>query len=161
MHSLYCLSTLNVLQSWSDVQDREEALEQALQAKIATYRSSSAGGGRSTQFDDALSFYMSPALEAYEYERLTGTTFGNAEFQQSVKRCVPAGHTFKGFPISFQTDDSNHIFDSLQGQSVAADILDTHGDEVYFAVRSRIVPYPEGRSAVWVMIAVKFCSVVA
>ena len=99
---------------------------------------------------------MSPALEAYEYERLTGVTFGNAEFQQAVKRAVPAGHTFKGFPISFQSEDADHAFETLAAQPVAADILDTHGDEVLFAIRARIVPYPEGRSAVWVMIAVKF-----
>ena len=52
-----------------------------------------------TDWDDQLSYMLGPALCAYEMERLTGAAFGNDEFQDSIKRNVPEGHTFRGYPI--------------------------------------------------------------
>ena len=42
---------------------------------------------------------MAPALSAYESQRCTGTSSGNDEFKQAVKRLVPEGHSFNGFPL--------------------------------------------------------------
>ena len=44
-------------------------------------------------------YAMAPALSAYESQRCTGTSSGNDEFKQAVKRLVPEGHSFNGFPL--------------------------------------------------------------
>lgn len=54
-----------------------------------------------TIWDDELSYLLSPALAAYEFEYSTGVSVGNDDFQNGIRRNVPDGHTFKGFPIQF------------------------------------------------------------
>lgn len=43
--------------------------------------------------------------------------------------------------------------------AASADILQTRGDTVRFAIRVKMVPYPEERCAVWVMLAVRYRSI--
>ena len=43
---------------------------------------------------------------------------------------------------------------------VCADIIGCRGDHVRHAVRVKVYPYPEDVYAVWVMFAVKYCSIV-
>lgn len=64
----------------------EEELEQALRALIAQHREPL---GLHTFWDDRLSAYLTPALAAYELERVSGAAYGNEEFQQAIKRHVP------------------------------------------------------------------------
>ncbi|POI34772.1 hypothetical protein CIB84_001476, partial [Bambusicola thoracicus] len=66
--------------------------------------------GLSTVWDDHLSYLLSPALAAYELERATGISAGNEEFQDAVRRAVPDGHTFKGFPIHFVYRNARRAF---------------------------------------------------
>jgi centrosomal protein CEP76 len=109
-----------------------------------------------TSFDDSLSYILSPALDAYEMERLTGVSIGNEEFQQSVKNAVPQGHSFKGYPIMFNSTAIDPILSSLEEGAVSSDIISTVGDRCAFAVRAKVKAFPENVCAVWVMIAVKF-----
>ena len=57
--------------------------------------------GLSTVWDDELSYLLTPALAGYELEHRTGLSVGNEEFQHAIRKNVPDGHTFKGFPIQF------------------------------------------------------------
>ena len=57
--------------------------------------------GLSTIWDDELSYLLTPALAGYEMEHKTGLSAGNEEFQHAIRKNVPDGHTFKGFPIQF------------------------------------------------------------
>ncbi|RMC15599.1 hypothetical protein DUI87_07801 [Hirundo rustica rustica] len=66
--------------------------------------------GFSTVWDDQLSYLLSPALAAYELERTTGVSAGNEEFQDAIRRAVPDGHTFKGFPIHFVHRNARRAF---------------------------------------------------
>ncbi|CAI5779772.1 Centrosomal protein of 76 kDa [Podarcis lilfordi] len=66
--------------------------------------------GLSTVWDDQLSYLLSPALAAYELERTTGVSSGNEEFQDAIRRAVPDGHTFKGFPIHFVHRNARRAF---------------------------------------------------
>ena len=66
--------------------------------------------GYTTQFDDHLSYLLSPALASYELERVTGLSVGNEEFQEAVRRAVPNGHAFKGFPIQFVHKNARKAF---------------------------------------------------
>ena len=66
--------------------------------------------GYTTQFDDHLSYLLSPALSSYELERVTGLSVGSEEFQEAVRRAVPNGHAFKGFPIQFVHKNARKAF---------------------------------------------------
>jgi centrosomal protein CEP76 len=49
-------------------------------------------------------------LSSYELERVTGLSVGNEEFQEAVRRAVPNGHAFKGFPIQFVHKNARKAF---------------------------------------------------
>jgi hypothetical protein len=70
--------------------------------------------GLDTRWDDALSYLLQPALAAYEVERVSGMSgLYNDDFQASVRRQVPAGHAFKGYPTCFAHFDTKRMGASL------------------------------------------------
>ena len=81
-----------------NIGEDEKLLEQLLRDKIAGIRRND-GGNLSTNWDSQLSYLLQTALSNYEFERISGQTFANDEFQASIKNYVPEGHTFKAFPI--------------------------------------------------------------
>ncbi|XP_062501209.1 centrosomal protein of 76 kDa-like isoform X2 [Corticium candelabrum] len=115
--------------------------------------------GLSTVWDNHLAYLLTPALAAYELERCTGLTAGNSEFQQSIRRSIADGHTFKGFPIQFIHSNARRIFASCLKSPVCTEIVTCRGDQVRLAIRVRIYPYPESTNAVWIMFACKYKSV--
>ena len=66
--------------------------------------------GLNTTWDDELSYILTPSLAAYELEHSTGVSAGNEEFQQAIRRAIPDGHTFKGFPIQFVHRNARRAF---------------------------------------------------
>jgi hypothetical protein len=84
-----------------DLLSTAQSLERELQALVHTYRCALTPGAapQHTAFDDRFGYVLAPALSAYEHERLMGVCYGNAEFQQAVKRAVPQGYVFKGVPL--------------------------------------------------------------
>ena len=112
-----------------------------------------------TIFDEALECILSPALANYELERLSGLTFGNEDFKSAITRIIPHGHTFKAFPIQTQSIDEDKIFLRVLHNEVGKDILETVGDCVRFAVRVKVVNYPESILTVWTIIAVRYSEV--
>lgn len=115
--------------------------------------------GLATVWDDHLSYILSSALAAYELERCTGTSCGNEEFQDAVRRAVPDGHTFKGFPIHFLHLNARRAFATCLRSPFCDEIVCCRGDRVRLAVRVRVFAYPESACAVWVMFACKYRSV--
>ncbi|XP_020377249.2 centrosomal protein of 76 kDa isoform X1 [Rhincodon typus] len=115
--------------------------------------------GLNTVWDDHLSYLLSPALAAYEIERITGVSAGNEEFQDAIKRAVPDGHTFKGFPIHFVHRNPRRALATCLRSPFCEEILCCRGDQVRLAVRVRVYPYPESACAVWIMFACKYRSV--
>uniref|UniRef100_A0A4W3H9A6 Centrosomal protein of 76 kDa-like n=1 Tax=Callorhinchus milii TaxID=7868 RepID=A0A4W3H9A6_CALMI len=112
-----------------------------------------------TTWDDHLSYLLSPALAAYETERSAGVSAGNEEFQDSIKRAVPDGHTFKGFPIHFIHRNARRAFATCLRSPFCEEIICCRGDQVRLAVRVRVFAYPESACAVWIMFACKYRSV--
>nr|XP_028593232.1 centrosomal protein of 76 kDa isoform X1 [Podarcis muralis]XP_028593233.1 centrosomal protein of 76 kDa isoform X1 [Podarcis muralis] len=112
--------------------------------------------GFSTVWDDQLSYLLSPALAAYELERTTGVSSGNEEFQDAIRRAVPDGHTFKGFPIHFVHRNARRAFAACLRSPFCDEILCCRGDQVRLAVRVRVFTYPESACAVWIMFACKY-----
>lgn len=140
-----------------DVTSEELRLENEVKKLISSYRERN---DLLTHWDDELSYLLSPALVNYELDRIGGVTYGNEEFQQSIKRYVPEGHTFKAFPSQFLGLKPNEIMNGFCKNSVGIDVLQTRGDTVRFAIRIKVVAYPEEISAVWAMLAVRFRSVI-
>nr|XP_006636031.1 PREDICTED: centrosomal protein of 76 kDa [Lepisosteus oculatus] len=115
--------------------------------------------GLTTVWDDHLSYLLSPALAAYELERAAGVSCGNEEFQDAVRRAVPDGHTFKGFPIHFIHRNTRRAFATCLRSPFCDEIVCCRGDHVRIAVRVRVFTYPESACAVWIMFACKYRSV--
>ncbi|XP_073187755.1 centrosomal protein of 76 kDa isoform X3 [Lepidochelys kempii] len=115
--------------------------------------------GFTTVWDDQLSYLLSPALAAYELERATSISAGNEEFQDAIRRAVPDGHTFKGFPIHFVYRNARRAFSTCLRSPFCEEIICCRGDQVRLAVRVRVFTYPESACAVWIMFACKYRSV--
>ncbi|KAJ8412653.1 hypothetical protein AAFF_G00116040 [Aldrovandia affinis] len=112
--------------------------------------------GMTTAWDDHLSYLLSAALAAYELERCTGLSCGNEEFQDAVRRAVPDGHTFKGFPIHFAHRNARRVFATSLRSPFCDEIVCCRGDHVRLGVRVRVFEYPESACAVWIMFACKY-----
>lgn len=115
--------------------------------------------GFSTVWDDELSYLLTPALAGYEMEHKAGLSTGNEEFQHAIRKNVPDGHTFKGFPIQFVHMNARRAFGTCLRAPVCEEIIRCQGDHVRHAVRVRVFPYPESTCAVWIMFACKYRSV--
>ncbi|KAM9308041.1 centrosomal protein of 76 kDa isoform 2-T2 [Gastrophryne carolinensis] len=115
--------------------------------------------GLATVWEDQLSYLLSPALAAYEIERTTGMSAGNEEFQDAIRRAVPDGHTFKGFPIHFVHRNARRAFATCLRSPFCDEIISCRGDQMRLAVRVRVFTYPESACAVWIMFACKYRSV--
>lgn len=148
---------LPLLPPLSSPQTEELRIENELKKLIFAYRERM---DMLSHWDEDLGYLLSPALVNYELDRIGNVTFGSEEFQQSIKSYVPEGHTFKAFPTQFSHLKVNDMMSSICKNSVALDILQTRGDTVRFALRVKIIPYPENVNAVWAMLAVRYRSVV-
>ncbi|CAM9785873.1 unnamed protein product [Phaeothamnion confervicola] len=131
-----------------------EAVEMELRALVAAERDDRLG--LTTLWDDSLAALLQPALAAYEAERVAGVSYGGEEFEDSVRRAVPEGFVFKGFPTCFSHPFPHRMFESLVRGPVSGDILKSSGDHTRFAVRARVFPYADRVLAVWVFFAVRY-----
>ena len=130
-----------------------EAIEKKLADMIIDFRANHAAD---TVFDSNLSYLLAPALAGYEMERC-GNGIGSTyleDFQNAIRRTVPTGHCFKGFPTFYNHLNVKEIFKYLSNGSSpsAQEVLLTRGDHLKFALRARVYPYAEDTVAVWVMI---------
>lgn len=147
-------ASLELIEADVDVLRLAEDLEEALKRLIEQRRR--AQDGVHTFWDDDLAVITQPALASYELDRVIGVTFGNEEFQAGVKRLVPRGHSFKGYPTCFNTTNPDAILATLLKSPAAVDIVDCKGIATRHALRIKICPYPEGVRAVWLMLAVHY-----
>lgn len=76
----------------------EAKLEAELKRALTEHREESLGH-TPTHWDEGMAFLLMPSLAAYEQEAVTGQpAAGNDDFQQCLRRSIPAGCMFKGFP---------------------------------------------------------------
>ncbi len=70
--------------------------------------------------------------------------YGNAEFQSSIRRFVPEGHTFKAFPFSAIHSNAQQLLEQCLLSPVGRDILATPGggDLARFGVRLMVKVSP-------------------
>ncbi|KAF4044206.1 CEP76 C2 domain [Phytophthora infestans] len=130
---------------------------------VATLRRAIASRRRAeglvTRWSEELSFYLLPALNSYELERLYGVTqVDNLFFQQSVTNFVEEGHTFQGVPSMFSIESPDEALTAMASNPLVADILTLHARSAQFALAVRCFPYAEHTVAIWVMLAVSYPS---
>ncbi|KAI9986963.1 hypothetical protein PInf_026069 [Phytophthora infestans] len=115
---------------------------------VATLRRAIASRRRAeglvTRWSEELSFYLLPALNSYELERLYGVTqVDNLFFQQSVTNFVEEGHTFQGVPSMFSIESPDEALTAMASNPLVADILTLHARSAQFALAVRCFPYAE------------------
>jgi len=123
---------------------------------VDAHRASFGLASPGVKWDAGLSHLLAPALYSYEHERLTGLTTGNALFSDSIKRAIPPGHTFKGFPQHFLALDPSEIMRAWLRSDVALDILQCRSYKASLAVRLRVFPMPDEVTSVWAMLAIHY-----
>lgn len=139
-----------------DPLQQERELERVLREKIQGIRRND-GGNLKTNFDNQLSYLLQTALSNYEFERISGQTFANEEFQSAIKNYVPEGHTFKAFPIQFTHFEPERMIHHIYQNKNGKDILLLQGsDQIRHALRVKVVVYPENVCAVWLILAARF-----
>ncbi|XP_002130643.2 centrosomal protein of 76 kDa-like [Ciona intestinalis] len=132
-------------------------LEVSLKAQVLMHRKHL---DLSTEWDDHLSYILTSSLGSYEIEQQTGIlNAGNDDFQDAVRRSVPEGHTFKGFPVQFLHRDPSRIISSCLKNTICSEIIECRGDRVRLAVRVLVSLFPDDVSATWVMFACTYKSV--
>ena len=72
-------------------------VEAELKNLLAEHRQESLGH-TPTHWDDSTGFLLMPFLAAHEQDALTGQCTAQDDFQQCIRRSIPSGCTFKGFP---------------------------------------------------------------
>ena len=81
-----------------DSATHEARLEAEIKRALSEHREESLGC-TPTHWDNNLAFLLMPSLAAYEQEAVTGQPAASSdEFQQCIRRSIPAGYVFKGFP---------------------------------------------------------------
>jgi centrosomal protein CEP76 len=127
------------------------ALEASLRHEVVAWRRQL--GCSDPHFDSQLEHCLSPALAAYESERLTGRAFGTSEFRAAVRSCLPAGHAFNAFPFQVTHVSPAKIAAFLRASDVGKRVVSAGDHDAALAVRVRVFAYAEDVLAVWVIVA--------
>lgn len=111
-----------------------------------------------TRWSDELGFYLLPALNAYELERLYDVPqIENEFFQQSISQFVPNGHTFQGVPLLFTWESiEDAMATTLQTDTVVQQLVELHSRAACFGVAVRCFAYADNTFATWVMLAASY-----
>ena len=137
--------------------EASERLQRELREQLIQFRLER---GLSTRWDDQLDYILAPALVSYEAERELGCVLASEEFQQAVKGHVKPGHTFKGYPVQFNSCEGGKLFRHSLKSALCQEIVSCRGDCLLFSVRARISCYPDSVFAVWVMWACHYACAV-
>jgi hypothetical protein len=138
----------------SSTRNVELNVENLIKNAIKSWRTEA---GLSTNFDEKLELLLQPALFAYEMDRSLGISIGNEDFQNSIKRFVHKGYSFRAYPTCFSHANVPSIASSIRQAAAFKQVLYVHSSSATAAtklgVRVKIFPYPEGIMALWIMIA--------
>ncbi|KAJ3307431.1 Centrosomal protein of 76 kDa [Kappamyces sp. JEL0829] len=134
--------------SIKDPQTTGLEVEQVLRQLIEYYRKDH---HQTCIWDDALSNLLGQSLWSMEYGKISGqsTVLFSEDFQMGIKKSIPDGHTFKGFPMSFNHTHPQRIMQALVRSKQSRDIMLMRGDMVRMAVRVKVFVYCENVICCW------------
>mmetsp|Transcript_76645 Transcript_76645/g.248081 ORF Transcript_76645/g.248081 Transcript_76645/m.248081 type:complete len:270 (-) Transcript_76645:228-1037(-) len=127
----------------------EESIEHRLAGILQAHREAA---GLSTRFDDHLSQLLQVALVNCELERATGVA-GSSTFEDIMRRYCDAEEVLQAVPVQFNHLKVSHYWPMLSDRPTVRTLLAAPAASTAFALRARVVPYPEGVVAVWVLLA--------
>ena len=103
-----------------DTAAHEARLEAELKRALSEHREE-ALGHTPTHWDEGMGFLLMPSLAAYEQEAVTGQpATGNDDFQQCIRRSIPAGCMFKGFPQHHRYSVLSHLVGHVRQLALTA-----------------------------------------
>lgn len=124
--------------------------------KFASYRKEKQ---LETKFDKELNHILSMILTKYELSRTMNIKLDGSEFMQRIKNHIDENCTFKSFPIEFRHKNIEDIYSAIIGQPKGEEVIMSHGDQARMAVRCKIVQFPEGIFALWVVVGVYYINI--
>ena len=140
---------------FNEIQVKEKELEQRLITALKHFRKMT---NRSFEFDEELSFLFSEVLEGFEDAAMKGKKVDEKLVKEVLEGHVKDGTQFHCLPVQFQEFHPQRIFETFQKSATGDSILSCKSDKASYAVRAKVVPYPEGFKVVWVIIAVHYPS---
>lgn len=140
---------------WSlpvELETLEEVVEHRLSENVRAQREVV---GFSTKFDDHLAQLLHVAVANCEWERLGVSD--SMPFSQMIERACSPGEVFHAVPVQFNHLQVSLYWPALSERASVRDLLAAPPPAV-FALRCRVVVFPEGAIAVWVLLAVRAVS---
>lgn len=130
----------------------EEVIERRLSEAVRVHRNFV---GVQTKWDSHMSYLLHVALANYELERIGGPSQSDL-FENLIRRiCVPS-EVFRAIPAQFDHLRLELYWPALRSRS--EDLLSLPASAT-FALRAKVIPYPEGITACWVLLGVKSTNV--
>ncbi|VDN12640.1 unnamed protein product [Dibothriocephalus latus] len=165
--------TLALQRLWPPLVDAtalSELLEEQLKNRAANWRRNqlllSARPGydevfleTATPWDDALGQLLLPMLFEFENDTQSQEVVripGRRDFSfvsAAVKKYVPAGYTFKAYPIQLLHCDASRALISALKSPICQDILTCTGADLRLAVRAQVFAYAESAVVSWCIFA--------
>lgn len=136
--------------------EEEEELERDIKHLLKKYRDAIK---YHTRFSDTLTSILGTALTCYELNKSTGNTIESDSFKAAIKASIPDGHVFKAFPLQTNHRNAVAFFELMKNDPTGESVVSAVGDQLAFAVRARVVAFPEGVRAVWLILGVHYVEV--
>jgi len=135
-----------------DAEAIEESIEQRIEDHVRTHREAA---GLRTTFDKHLSQLLHVALANLESRRV-GISHYSPTFEDMVKMVCSRDQMLKAIPVQFNHLRISTYWPTLIDRHNVREALSQSIGPPAFAVRARLVSYPEVAIAVWVMLAVRY-----
>ena len=110
--------------------------------------------GLPASWDDFLGYCLAPLL-AYEDSSVQAAA-DLEELREPLLRSVPPRYSLSSFVVHLNHCDSQKIFQQCLAQRAA--VIGCRGDDVTFAIRARVLMFPENACSSRVMLAVRYRS---
>lgn len=130
----------------------ESKLEKALQSKIKYYRGNTLMV--STEFDEEMSYMLKPAAAKCELEKVYEIKQPQEELEAAMYSRIPDGHVFKAYPLFTRSVDPQEVFAELMQNKTTRKLIDTSSDNLKFALKTKVIPYPENITVAWTILAI-------
>ena len=140
-------STINTI-------ELEEQIEVFLKDKICYYRESTLMSR--TEFDESMSYILTPAVSKWEIEKVYELKSSQEELVAAIYNVIPDGHIFKAFPVETRSINPQEVFSNVMQNKITKNMIDTNSNELKFALKTKVTPYPEKITVVWTILAITY-----
>eukprot|EP00928_Gymnodinium_smaydae_P042789 TRINITY_DN28783_c0_g1_i1.p1 TRINITY_DN28783_c0_g1~~TRINITY_DN28783_c0_g1_i1.p1 ORF type:complete len:641 (-),score=92.73 TRINITY_DN28783_c0_g1_i1:66-1988(-) len=130
----------------------EEAIEKRLAAAVRAHREAA---GLQTLFDEHLGQLLQVALANCELERLGASCTQAPGFEEIIRQVCAEGEVFRAVPVQFNHLRISLYWPTLSDRPPVRELLALSAGPPRFAVRARVVVYPEGCVAAWATLGVR------